>query len=107
MLFKAAKVSIGDEVVDRPSNNVMIFDIEDELRDICRICMRTGQLINPCACQARYHQRCMLLYIRKVLLRSLAVAAQVNVTTVKCRMCNHQLRFLYYSRTLADCGRAR
>jgi hypothetical protein len=49
----------------------IIFNNETD-REGCGICLKDDNvLINPCECPTKYHERCLLLYIRGVIRRGL------------------------------------
>lgn len=49
----------------RNSAPLVIYDIEEDLSMKCCICfLSRPRLISPCPCGMRYHQTCLLRYIR-------------------------------------------
>lgn len=85
----------------RNSAPLVIYDAEEDLSGTCCICF-TGRprLVSPCPCRMRYHQTCLLRYIRE---RLLSMKHELDLTQIRCAQCKQQIRFQYYEHTHYSC----
>lgn len=87
--------------LNKNSAPLVIYDAEEDLSRKCSLCfLDNGPFVNPCRCNMQYHQKCMLRYIREKLV---SMKHELDLTLIKCQVCNHQIRFLHYDHTHYSC----
>jgi hypothetical protein len=82
----------------------IIFSSEAEPVNKCSICSKGDHiLINPCECPTKYHERCLLLYIKGVIKRGLRVQEEMDLSRIRCRQCECQFHLVVTFRSEYSC----
>jgi hypothetical protein len=82
----------------------IIFSSEAEPVNKCSICSKGDHiLINPCECPTKYHERCLLLYIKGVIKRGLRVQEEMDLSRIRCRQCECQFHLVVLRRMERNC----
>ena len=79
----------------------VLFDVEDTFSELCRICYLPDKTISACKCEMRYHQLCLLRYIK---LKMLNMGEEVNLSQIRCKRCKEQFKVKYTEQKRYSCS---